>query len=425
MTTLSRIDRLRQVFFSKTAGQTYTLFGSSIANGVLLFASTAVIARLLGPDDWGVYSFYLRITAFIVLFFGFGLSYAVAVLLAQQTGEFNERRLIGAGLVVGMGIGVIYGLFTLSFSFFVDDLFDTTVGASLRSISPLLIAFPLQTFVRQIGRGSTRTSSIAILNVMPNMLLLLSVLVSAYADVISLDLIIKLHATSIGITIVFIFISYRPVYDDHVWQDIRSIWHKTKQYGIHMYVGQIADMGSSALDSIFIPILVNTTELGFYTLARGLTMPVVAMSEALAMVQFKRLANFRKIPRRTILVNYLWLLASCTGLLIFGRWIVSIVFGSEYSPVASFLLPLVAAAFFSGAQQLYGSFLVGHAKRLIGYFSFATLPVNLLGYTLLISRYRACGAALTLLVRGFLWFIMYYVYYLVVVKKDQHMEEVI
>jgi O-antigen/teichoic acid export membrane protein len=417
----NRINKLGSLFLGRVAGQMYLLFSSYVVNSILLFVSTTLIARLLGSEDFGIFAFYLRITTFTLLFFGFGVSYALAVLLPHQNDKDEERKLVGAGLIMGLFIGVLYGLFIFVLSFFIDDIFRTKLGTIMRTVSPLLIAFPLQSVIHQIGRGTSRVGSIAVLNIMPFTLLLLTVIVCILTNIKSLQIVVFLHAASIAASIICISLCSKAKLGD-VRENIMRILKKTKSYGVHMYIGQVADLGSAALDAIFIPLFANTTHLGFYTLARGTFAPISMMSYSLALVKFKFMATARKVPWKIELINYVWLVTSCTLLLVFGKSFVLIVFGSEYNMVGTFFFPLAAAAFFRGGYQLYNLFLVAHEKKLVGYFSLITMPINVFANYFLISRYGAYGAAMVILLTAVLWFMMYYIYYLIELKQVKRRE---
>ena len=85
---------LNKVFEVAEAGVRGGLFlftGSTVATVVLAFGSI-VIARLLGPDGYGLYSVSLIVPGFLLLFGDFGVNSALVKYLAQFRVEGEKAR---------------------------------------------------------------------------------------------------------------------------------------------------------------------------------------------------------------------------------------------------------------------------------------------------------------------------------------------
>ena len=186
-----------------------------------------------------------------------------------------------------------------------------------------------------------------------------------------------------------------------------------KEYGFHLYLGQIADQSTYQLDRIFISYFVNTTQLGFYTLAMAITSPMVGLSQALSMSLFKRFVDMKRIPKKVIWYNFLWLASCVIGLTIFGKFIVVLLFTEKFLPVVPLIFPLALASFFQGMYQPYNMFFAAKKKgKWLRNLSFIMSIVNFFGNIILIPIWGTYGAAVvTILANGYFYISCLWYYY--------------
>jgi O-antigen/teichoic acid export membrane protein len=69
-----------------------------------MFAAGVVVARQLGPEGYGEYSFVQSTVAFLSVFAGFGLPSVLTLAVARERGSGGET--IGNGLALGMGLAM-------------------------------------------------------------------------------------------------------------------------------------------------------------------------------------------------------------------------------------------------------------------------------------------------------------------------------
>ena len=405
------IAELRNYAFSRTAKQTVILYSSQILLILLGIVMSSLNTRILGPKGYGVLAFFGTVTGFSVLFFRFGLFSAGGLLLAQETEEYKEKKLIGALMLIGLGVGLIFSLFIFASSFFIDRTFHTNVDHILRILSPLVVVMPFQLLIPQIGRGTNKIAHLALFNILPKVLYIGGLLTMLFYFLhVNVAMLITLNLIATIIAVAVIIYSFRPSFQNLRF-NFRRIWKKEKEYGIHLYWGQIADQSTYKLDGIFISYFVNTTQLGFYSLANALASPLAMLSQSLSTSMFKGFASKERIPRRIIQLNFLWLLAGVIGLVVLGRYIVVWLFTDKFLPVVPLILPLALAGFFRGMYQPYNMFLVARGFGKAAYVAVVVAPINIAGNLLLIPKYGAMGAAIASAVSmaaQYLWFIFFY-----------------
>jgi len=407
----SIVYEFKKDLMGKTGRQTSTLFLSQIA-ALFLGVFTGIInTRVLGPEGYGILAFFFTITSFTVLFFRFGFFSASGLLIAQAKDERKERELAGASVIVAFLIGISYSFFILFLSFFVDDIFNTNVGWILRYSSFLLIALPFGMLVPQVGIGMNKIERLSLFSVIPTAVYLLGALMLLKIIQIEPFHFILLSIFSTIVSVLVVMHSFHPLFNN-IRENLKEIWKKNKEYGFHLYLGQIADQSTYQLDRIFITYFVNTTQLGFYSLAMTITAPMVGLSQALSMSLFKGFVDMKRIPKKVIYYNFLWLAACVAGLVIFGKFIVVLLFTENFLPTVPLILPLALASFFQGMYQPYGMFTESKGKgEWIRTIAITSAIINVIGNIILVPLFGAMGAAIATFLGRFTHFSMYSYYY--------------
>lgn len=412
------ITELKKDLTGKTGRQTSTLYLAQIIALFLGIFTGIINTRALGPVGYGILAFFFVITSFTVLFFRFGFFSAAGLLIAQAKEERKERELTGTSVIVALFIGISYSFFILFLSFFVDDIFHTNIGWILRYTSFLLIAMPLSMLIPQVGIGMNKIERLSLFNVIPTAIYLLGALMLLRIIEIEPFDFILLHIVASIIGILVVIYLFHPLFSN-IRKNLKEIWKKTKEYGFQLYLGQIADQSTYKLDGIFITYFVNTTQLGFYSLAMTMTAPMVGLSRALSMSLFKGFVDMDRIPKKVIYYNFLWLAACVVGLVIFGKFIVVLLFTEKFLPVVPLILPLALAGFFQGMYQPYGMFLgakeKGKWKRNI---SISQAIFNVIGNFFLIYYMGAMGAAVASAIATLIAYLGHIRYYYIY-KKGQ------
>lgn len=405
------VNEFKKDLLSRTGKQTSTLYLSQIIALFLGVFIGIINTRVLGPEGYGILAFFLAITSFTVLFFRFGFFSASGLLIAQAKEERKERELAGASIVIAFLIGISYSFFILILSFFVDDIFHTNIGWILRYTSFMLIALPFTFLVPQVGRGMNKIERMSLFNVIPKVVYLLGALM--LLKIIQIEpfhfILLNVFSTIIGILVVIR--SFHPLFNN-IKANLKDIWKKTKEYGFHLYLGQLSGLSTYQLDKIFITYFVNTTQLGFYSLAMTITAPMVGLSSALSMSLFKGFVGMERIPKKVIYYNFLWLVACVAGLTIFGKFIVVLLFTEKFLPTVPLILPLALAGLFQGMYQSYNMFLGAKEKgEWLRNAAFILAGCNFITNIILVPLWGAYGAAVASAISmGIFLFIHLYYY---------------
>ncbi len=378
---------------TKAAKQTGILYGSQILVMALGLIIALIVTRVLGPEKYGVLTFILAVLLFISVFFEFGFFSAGARLLAVSKDKKKDQELIGALILITLGISLSFFLILFIFSFFIDSIFHTSAGNILRSISILAAIIPFQYMLQQICQGANEIKKMAVANIIPKILYLAGLLIVICFLKLDISIALVLNLTGIIVAVILIVHSLKPKFNN-LKENFKTIWKETKEYGKHVYFGRIASMGTYNSDKMLISYFANTTSVGFYSLAVTLTRPMLLLSDSLSTTLFRKFAHAERIPKKVIYSNFLWLLCCCLGLVLLGKYIVVILFSENFIKAVPILIILAFANFFRGMAQPYNRFL--NAKgwgKAVKRAAFVLAGSNLVGNLALIPFYGAIGAA--------------------------------
>ena len=395
---------------SKAVLQTSTLFGAKLGVIGLGLLSKAIQTRALTPELYGLYAFFTTLTAFTALFFRFGYFTSLKVLLANTHDKRRQQEYYGLGLIAGLAIGGLYGLFVFGISFGIDPFFGISFGGTLRALAPLCVVFPMQHLLQDLTIGSNKINQMSAYEVGAKVLFILPLSLLFFLDQLTLFQILWLNTRTALLAMAAVFWQLRPSLR-HWRRRLRELRSKQRSYGRHYYAGNLANQTTYKLDELLISYVINTTQLGFYSLANMLCAPMVMMSQALSNALFKDFASRSRIPPKLFVYNTLWLLACVGGLALLSPLIVKWFFGTDYNLVASYILPLSVAYFFQGLYQPFAFLSAKSWGRAVRNVSLAESVINVVGNVVLILLYGVYGVILTSIAAKLTHFLGLYYYY--------------
>jgi O-antigen/teichoic acid export membrane protein len=284
-------------------------------------------------------------------------------------------------------------IFYFILSYFMDGLFDVEFGSTVRMLCPLTFIFPFHNMVIALTTGSNKIKYHALYNIIFKTIFVLSLVVLYFIGRISVVILIIIYCITHILSVLYIYLMLKPSFQN-MKNQFRMLWKKNKEYGIHLYLGQITDQSTTKLGGIFVSYFVNTTALGFFSLANILCMPMVTMSSAISLSLHKKFAFQQKIPNKLFFYNGLWLLFCLFVLVLFGKFLVVLIFSEAFLPTANLLLPLSLASLASGITLPHNSFLGAHGRgHELRNTSIIMSIISLFGNLLLVPSYGAMGAA--------------------------------
>jgi len=409
---LRRVSEMRNaVLQNQYAKQTIFYYIVRVVDMLIGAVQTWILGRWLGADGYGVYMTFITVTGVFLLFFRFGFVVSTQNLIAN-TDEKRGKEILGASFIIALINGTIFALTMFVLGFFIDSILNVKIGKYLILFSPLLVGFMLRTFMYAWGSGTNRIIS------MSSFLLVMRLLEIG----IMLFLFFVLNRKSVYSVIVAVFcpmwvsgvgfVMYlRPVFVNFR-ENFKAIWKVNREFGLKVYMGQIADQTTFRLDKLFLAYFRVDTTVGNYSLADAGTRLIVDFPAALSSSLYRSFAKRDSISPRVFRVTIAWLFFSLAGIYIFAPSVVEALFSDAFLEAVPYIYPLGIAGFFQGLYQPINSFLSCKGKgaelRLV---SFTEAGLNLIGNIIFIKLYGAMGACWVSASVKFVDFLMYILFY--------------
>jgi O-antigen/teichoic acid export membrane protein len=373
--------------------QVLMLFGSNVLLILIGFGIKNIQTNELGEINYGEYTFFITFISFIALFFRFGFFISIQNLLAQNYNVEKSKNYLGAGFVITLIIGICLSLVLWIFSYFINDIFNTSIGNTLRMFAPLTIIFPFQFLFNSYSVGTNKINVNVWYSLLPKTLFLLALIICFSYNKINLQSVVLLNLSATAIIILYYFFKLKPSFVDFR-KYLGIIWKKNKKFGFQYYKGAISNQTTYKLDGLLLSAFHSTTLLGYYSLALLVTSPMLFLSKSLSKSMYKKFADYKVIPKEIFIFNTVWLIGCMVFFYFFSEFLVRILFGENFIIVAEYTFYLTFVLFFHGLSGPY-SFLTAKSKgKEMKKIAYLEAVFNIVGNLILIPIYGIKGAIL-------------------------------
>jgi O-antigen/teichoic acid export membrane protein len=320
-----------------------------------------VLATELGPDRYGSFAFFVASLGIIGVFSEVGLFTALARLVVHAPDEPSRRRLLGGGVALAGAIIVAFAFAVVALALVVEPVFDLPLRTAMLLAAPVSAGIALEVVVLYLCQGTGRYDLLVLRNLVarPLPLAILGVLVLTGSP--SLTVVCLTYVAGPALISVIVMLAVRPDFSavPTSIREIRSEARRAGDFGI--YLGRALGTSTYNLDRILVAYFLTPADVSYYALAFALTTPVMLGSQNLASLSFARLARVSAIPRRLVLLNGIWLMASAVALSTALAISVPLVL-DEYKPMLTILAPVVLTSVVMGLLQLPNQFLIAHGR---------------------------------------------------------------
>jgi O-antigen/teichoic acid export membrane protein len=368
------------------------LFSAHMGSMVASFFSTAVQVRFMEPSELGRFVFCLNLMVIAGLVFEFGISSAGARVLALARDRHQERRALGALVVLSAGTGLFLSLFIVATAVPVEMIFKQDVRWLLYGTAAIAFFQPLQWLIEQTCQGLNRIRMLSQFQISWSIgqLLILAGLAAYHS--LTAGSALAAYFGAIGIAVIWSLARLRPSFTDTP-AHVRLAVAEVRKYGFNVYLARLATTAYSRVDGIVIAYFLGTAPLGLYSAAQKFANPILTMARVLAITRFRAFTRLKEIPGRLIGWNVALLSICSIGLAAAGPVVISLVF-PRYAASAPLLVPFAAAALFGGLVQPYNMFLSSHGRggdlRNIALAVTGTGLIALIGF---VQAFQVIGAA--------------------------------
>ena len=390
-------EKINQVKYNRIARQTGVYSIMQVFSLGMGFLINVFLAKEMGVDQFGIYSFAVAVMSFVGIFFEFGFFSTAAKILADNQNPVEERHWLGIFFLVFLVINVGMVSFVFLLSFGIDYLFTDKIGSLLTSVCIFSYVYTLPSFMELVLKGNNRIYALSGFNFLQRVFSLFILAGLWFWGDLEPFYIFYMMGISYLIALLSIYFSMKPKFTSVSSYGRRYISYNA-EYGWQLYWGRIADVGAYNLDKILIPYFIDARTVGLYTLAYSFAAPILTIPNALVASTFRAFAEKAFIPQNIMRNNVCMIIFSCLSVGLVGYVVLVCYLPQGYEQSFYYLLILILAFAVQGGYGLYNAWLAvrGHVI-LLRNFSWRIATVDVFANFFLImwmGGYGGCIAAL-------------------------------
>lgn len=381
----------------------FFVYISRIVNSILSFLITYLATKKIGDSTlFGKYSYVLTIVSYITLFLGFGFNDALMNIVVNIKNRKKEKEFYGLAYVLNIAFGVIFSMFLLIFSMCNNDIKINFL---------IIISGQAILFNDLLNRMAVASKKIDII-VFNKFLINLTIVILYLLIDTTYDNYLIIYFMSYYIYTNIIYLKLLKPKFFKLKSNYSIVIKRVKEYGFNVYLGRMASMSTYDLDKIMIKMFSSVNYVGFYNLGLSCISPITMFSDALMSVLFKDMANKRKLSKKVLIINVLWLAIMSVAFITVGKWLFLLLFGMKYKYVGEHFILFGILAFFSGLYVPFNNFLgVKSFGKYLRNTAFILTISNMIFNILLIPKYKMVGAIYATIISLIVDNIAHYYYY--------------
>lgn len=381
--------------------------------GILLGVVVSVFnTRILGAETFGDFKFIQSVYSFFTIIISFGYVVTASKLLAEKKNEPIRKELVGASVIITVILGLIFILTIVIFAFFQKSFFATDLSKTFLFLSPLFFLVPFTQSFENILQGENRIYELSIFRILPQIIYIGAIAVLYKYGFISLDTVVTIQLLSFGIASLAMIYFLKPKYSN-LKSTYDLIIKENKQYGFQVYLGSIIGVASTQFGPIAISFFSDSNiDVGFYSLALTITMPLALIPTVVGTSMFKEFANRAEIPAKATKATILISLGSLLGFLFIVKPVIIILYSEEFLKAVKLAYIVAVGQIFHGFGNYYNRFLGSKGQGVFLRNGAIYVGVaNILGFVLIVPFFGAEGAAYTKLTSGVVFIVSMLYYY--------------
>lgn len=395
---------------SKHNVQVAYLYASTLAGSLLGFVTSIVNTHFLSENDYGDVRYVQNLITLLASLLLFGYFLSGSRLLALSNDRVLSRRIRGAMVVILVVCAVVLLLATFFSGLFHRDRCELY---SLFIASLPVCFYPLLTnYMNTTAQGDNHIGRLALSRVLPAMLYI-PIAYFIYSSVGATSNLMMLLQWGIYCFILFVLVvSTYPSFRNlaPVFKELQS---ENDSYGKHLYYGSLAMVATNYLAGVTLGIFNDdNVNVGFYTLALTLTMPLAYLPGIIGTAYFKKFVSEPRIPDKVFKGTLLITVLSCICFVVFIRFFVQWFYPQPYLVVGEYASWMAVGFSVHGLGDMINRFLGSHGEgKAIKNSSYACGLFKITGFVLLVWLWDINGALLTNVVSSCIYTIALFYYY--------------
>jgi len=375
-----------------------------LVSTAIAFAGSIVIARLLTPDEYGLIGVALTFPGLLLGLLDLGASEAIVRFTPLDRGKGYVSTIFVFKATTAAATSLL--VFTLS-DYMAMALNRPYVSPAIRVLSIYVLGEVVTGAVGQVLVGAGEYRKAGLLSIVRN-----SVRIVASILLITLGLGVygSIWGFSIASASTFaISLLYVSKYLSGIRFEV-GLFREVMRFSLPLYIPTILGLPLNQLVNVFLARYATNTELGNYSVASNLLVPLNIVGGAMATSIYSTLplllgreGKLREVVYKSTVYTSIVVLPIAMGLVVFSRLLTYLIYGAQYS-IAPIYLSLSAL---TGLTAVLGSYVIGSYLKSVGK-TVEAMKISLVNQAiyvplalLLIPEYRVVGLIIANLIAGF------------------------
>jgi len=369
--------------------------------GILIgLGYTIVVARVLGPNGYGVFALVLFFPTLLITLSNLGVAPATVFFISRN--DFPVGEVVKSNLLIGIllfTLAVIVGVFLIIF--WGNSLFH---GVSLKLLALGLLIIPgslLLGFITAIFQGLQNFRRFNIMSILPQLIIFVlsalgiicfggSIKLLIWANIIG-------HVISIGVCFWWLREFLASNYGVNLFYLMSCL-----RYGLKAHLSNILAFLNYRIDILLLVFFLSPSAVGIYTASVQVAERLWVLSQSFSTVLLPMISELKEdestrhkltpfIARWVLFLTFLFSLA----IAFLSPLIVDILFGNAYINAVGALCILLPGIVLGALSRILSNDIAGRGRPEINmYIALITVAVNIIANIVLIPRMGINGAAL-------------------------------
>ena len=408
---MKNFTSIKEILKNKKSKQIFSLYSSMIISLIIGIGVSVFNTRVLGPEYYGDFRFIFNLINFASVFFTFGFFVSCGRLLASANNQIKNKELLGSSILIMLSMSFLVVLFFYVFSFFSDNIFDNTLGNTIRFFSPFFFVIIVSMGLEKILQGNNKIYHLSFIRFSPKTIYLIFGLIIYSFFTYNLYYALAIHFISLFLFQLIIIISLKPKFSN-IKKNINKIFTETQNFGLHIYTGVISGVATKHLGGIMVAFYLDTINVGYFALAKTITMPLELIPAAIGTTYYKDFVKLKEIPSKVFRFSIFCSIIFLVLYLFCIKYIFLFLYTDKFIPAMPLVYILAFAHILRGFGFLINKFLgaKGQGKTLRNIAMIVGISY-VVGFPVFIKYFGLIGAAITVLISYLIYtFLLYYNY---------------
>lgn len=315
---------------SQTIKDTVISFIGVGVTAIVGFFYTIILARVLGPQSFGIFS---AITALMAIVYSLGdLGIASAIINLLPRNSHLRLKIISTAFWVEMVVALLVGALFVFFAFTNQIVIPGSVPSQLLLVGILAINYLLIGFAQGVFTAERLFLRLSFSQIIDAVIKILAVFIILRFSRLSINLALLANIFSSLIALVITF--------GHELWNIKTVFEKNLFFKLFHFakwiaISKIFSVFVFRFDIVLLNLLSSSYQAGIYSVANRITMLFAMIVSSIGSVVNPRFASFDTASKITSYMKKLFGLVSIVSLsmivvIIFARPIIHVVFGEKY-----------------------------------------------------------------------------------------------